>query len=58
MDNFCKKVNLTGAAKIAFDNLNSTVIEQTKTFSYNPANNTDSVIYIFIYVIIHYYFIS
>ncbi len=46
MDFFCKKVNMTGVSKVAFDTLNSTIVEQTKTFSYNPTDNKSSVIII------------
>lgn len=49
MDEFCKKANITGYAKMALDAFNTTVVDQTanaKTavFKYDPATNKDAVI--------------
>ena len=52
MDEFCKKANITGYAKMALDAFNKTVVDQTanaktaavEAFKYDPATNKDAVI--------------
>jgi len=54
LDEFCTKANITGYAKIVFDAVNKTVIEQSSAgvaaaktaFSYNATANSGSVIFI------------
>ena len=49
MDEFCKKANIAGYAKIILDATNATVSQGKeaagKAFNYDPSKNKDSVIF-------------